>query len=67
MASTESLDGSACDYGGIAAVPQVGHLRTEPLEFVCPACQQLQTSRVEREAVTCLQKIACTLNWLLCW
>ncbi|XP_064543720.1 uncharacterized protein LOC135432142 [Drosophila montana] len=66
MASTESLDGSACDFGGISAVPQVGHLPVEPLEFVCPACQQLQTSCVEHEAVTCLQKIACSLNWLLC-
>ncbi|KAH8411002.1 hypothetical protein KR222_006071 [Zaprionus bogoriensis] len=66
MASTESLDGSAADYDGTAAVPKVGHLSTAPLEFVCPACGQLQTSVVEREAVTCLQKIACTLNWLLC-
>ncbi|ALC42506.1 CG30196, partial [Drosophila busckii] len=66
MASTESLDGSACEFGGVAAVPQVAHLPTEPMEFVCPACQQLQTSQVQREAVTLLQKLACSINYLLC-
>ncbi|KAH8261083.1 hypothetical protein KR044_003115 [Drosophila immigrans] len=67
MASTESLDGSACTYEGvISEVPQVGQLPTLPLEFVCPACQLLQTSHVVHEPVTCLQKITCSLNWLLC-
>ncbi|KAM8711268.1 hypothetical protein ACLKA7_000414 [Drosophila subpalustris] len=67
MASVESLDGSACDGDGIISeVPQVGHLPTCPLEFVCPACHTLQTSHVEHEAVTNLQKIVCSLNWLFC-
>ncbi|EDW09056.1 uncharacterized protein LOC6579225 [Drosophila mojavensis] len=66
MESTESLDGSDCDFNGISEVPQVGHLPTEPFEFVCPACQQLQTSQVEYEAVTYLQKITCSLNKVLC-
>lgn len=64
MASTESLDGSADD---ISAVPQVGHLTTEPQELECPACQQTQVTRVAREAVTVTQKIVCSLNVLLCW
>ncbi|KAH8337960.1 hypothetical protein KR067_011886 [Drosophila pandora] len=63
MASTESLDGSADD---ISAVPQVGHLTTEPQELECPACQQTQVTRVAREAVTVTQKIVCSLNVLLC-
>ncbi|EDW74324.1 uncharacterized protein Dwil_GK21850 [Drosophila willistoni] len=66
MASTESLDGSACDYGGISSVPQVGHLGKDPIELICPSCQQLQVSRVELEAVTFLQKTVCSLNVLLC-
>lgn len=66
MASTESLDGSAFE-GDISQVPQVGHLSTEPQELECPACQELQITRVELEAVTVLQKIACSLNVLLCW
>ncbi|XP_034650332.1 uncharacterized protein LOC117889916 [Drosophila subobscura] len=70
MASTESLDGSVCDYenedGVVAAVPQVGHLTTEPQQLQCPACRQWQTTRVEREAVTCLQRVACSVNVLLC-
>lgn len=66
MASTESLDGSAFE-GDISSIPQVGHLTTEPQELECPACQQLQTTHVKSEAVTVLQKIACSLNVLLCW
>ncbi|XP_039480229.1 uncharacterized protein LOC120444546 [Drosophila santomea] len=65
MASTESLDGSAFE-GDISAIPQVGHLTTEPQELECPACQQLQTTHVKSEAVTVLQKLACSLNVLLC-
>jgi len=66
MASTESLDGSAFE-GDISEVPHVGHLTTEPQELECPACQELQITRVKSEAVTVLQKIVCSLNVLLCW
>ncbi|XP_030387803.1 uncharacterized protein LOC115634291 [Scaptodrosophila lebanonensis] len=68
MASTESLDGSACEDGvEVSAVPQnVGHLGEVPIQFVCPACHQLNESRVESEAVTILQKIVCSLNVLFC-
>lgn len=45
----------------------VGHLLKEPTEIDCPACHQHNVTRVEKEAVTVLQKFVVAINTCLCW
>ena len=45
----------------------VGHLQKEPIEIVCPSCQQTAVTRVDRQAVTIVQQIVAVINIALCW
>ncbi|XP_023305627.2 uncharacterized protein LOC111687418 [Lucilia cuprina] len=44
----------------------VGHLQKEPIEIDCPSCQQRCVTRVERQAVTVLQRLVAVINTGLC-
>ncbi|XP_053963149.1 uncharacterized protein LOC128866439 [Anastrepha ludens] len=44
----------------------VGHLLAEPVDIQCPACGKKCVTRVERQAVTCVQKFVAAINFCLC-
>lgn len=45
----------------------VGHLQKEPTEIECPSCQQKGLTRVDKQAVTVVQRFVAILNTSLCW
>ncbi|XP_065369730.1 uncharacterized protein LOC135961992 [Calliphora vicina] len=51
----------------LPAVPKnVGHLQKEPIEMDCPSCQQRAVTRVEKQAVTLVQRFVAVINTGLC-
>ncbi|CAD7013480.1 unnamed protein product [Ceratitis capitata] len=44
----------------------VGHLLEEPVDIQCPACGKKCSTTVERQAVTCMQKVIAVINFCLC-